>query len=238
MKDLDHVHLGSGPGLAAEVPARPAATTIVLRRKPLEALFLRRVSTSTFVPNAWIFPGGAVDAVDRRLGGADELEVLRLCAARELFEEAGLWIGPPLDDPEAWRARLLDDPAVVEELVRVSPPSLDRLVCTSRWVTPVGVPKRYDTWFFLLRVDDHAVASVEGREGVELAWLHPREALARYESDSFPMVFPTLRNLEAIAAFDDADALIDSRRAAAIEPTRPILTVENGRKVVRLPDTP
>lgn len=228
--------LPSNAGGAAEVEARPAASTIVLRRNPFEILFLRRSSTSTFVPDAWIFPGGAVDPVDRLVGGSDELSILKACAARELFEEAGIWIGSALNDAERWRMRLLDDPAAFAELIRISPPDLERLVWTSRWVTPVGVPKRYDTWFFLLEVEDASEATAEHREGVEVRWLPPAEALRLHGEGAFSMVFPTIRNLEALAGFASVRELLEARRNAEIPATRPVLVVEGGRKRIVLPD--
>lgn len=222
-------------GLADEVEARPAASTIVLRRGSFEVLFLRRAATSTFVPDAWIFPGGGVDPVDRTLGGSDELSVLRTCAARELLEEAGIWIGPELPNPDAWRHRLLDDPTAFAELCTLATPDLDRLVWTSRWVTPVGVPKRYDTFFFLVDVDDDTVASCEQREGVEVRWLTPAEALRLHREGSFSMVFPTIRNLMALEGWRSVPELLDARRDAQIPTTRPVLVVEGGRKKIVLP---
>lgn len=228
--------LPTNAGHAPEVEARPAASTIVLRRNPFEILFLRRSSASTFVPDAWIFPGGAVDPVDRLIGGDEELSILKACAARELFEEAGIWIGPALDDAETWRARMLDDPSAFAELSRTSPPDLARLVWTSRWVTPVGVPKRYDTWFFLIEVEDASEATAEHREGVEVRWLPPAEALRLHREGAFSMVFPTIRNLEALAEFGSVRELLAARRNAEIPTTRPVLIVEGGRKRIVLPD--
>ena len=40
----------------------PAASVILLRDDPLEVLMILRHEKSSFVPNAWVFPGGAVDA--------------------------------------------------------------------------------------------------------------------------------------------------------------------------------
>ena len=226
-------------GLAPEVPARKAATTIVLRGEPLEVLFMRRSATSTFVPDAWIFPGGAIDAVDRRLATAaegGELTVAKLCAARELFEEAGIWIGPRFDDAAGWRRRLLDDPDLFADLVRISPPDLDRFVWTSRWITPIGSPKRYDTWFFLVSADEGAVATPEQREGMEMLWLSPAEALARHRAGELSMVFPTIRSLMAIESFTSPAALVASRRGAEIPTIQPTLKIEDGKVLILLPE--
>ena len=50
------------------VPAvpRPAATVVLLRegRDAPEVLLLRRNRATGFVPGAWVFPGGRVDAAD------------------------------------------------------------------------------------------------------------------------------------------------------------------------------
>jgi 8-oxo-dGTP pyrophosphatase MutT (NUDIX family) len=74
---------------AAFTPAepRPAATVVLLREAPggPEALLLRRHRRSGFAADAWVFPGGVVDAADRDPALAARLE------------------GPA---PEAWAARL------------------------------------------------------------------------------------------------------------------------------------
>lgn len=235
MRDISERELPTGAGSSAPVEARPAASTILLRGEPVEVLFLHRSAASTFVPGSWVFPGGALDPIDARINEGDELDRMRLCAIRELFEETGIWIGTPLQDSSSWRAKLMDDPAVFETLVRLSPPDLSRLVWTSRWVTPEGVPKRYDTWFFLVSIGEEE-ATIDEREGVALAWLSPAEALERNRAGSLDMVFPTIRNLEAIQDYASAEELLSARLVATIPTTRPRLIVENGRKRIVLPD--
>jgi 8-oxo-dGTP pyrophosphatase MutT (NUDIX family) len=162
----------------------PAASAIVLRDAPLEVLLLRRNANSSFVPNAWVFPGGTIEPG----------ETPEAAAARETFEEAGVTI----------------DPA--------------QLVLTSRWITPEGIPKRFDTYFFLATVGRDAEVTIDGREIVEAIWVTPKEALARRD---LKLVFPTIKNLEALANFDDTATLIESRRGAVVEPIQPVLV--NGR---------
>lgn len=169
----------AGPMLN-EVPAVPAASVIVLRDDPFEVLLLRRSDKSSFVPNAWVFPGGAIE----------EGEDMRQAAARETFEECGI----SLDTEE--------------------------LVLTSRWITPVGIPKRFDTWFFLANVARETTVRIDEREIVEAMWIAPQDALARRD---LRLVFPTIKNLEAIAGFANSVALIESRRDAVVEPVQPVL---------------
>ena len=165
----------------------PAASVIVLRDGPLEVLLLRRNDNSSFVPGAWVFPGGAIDAG----------ETPEHAAARETFEEAGLSV----------------DPA--------------QFVATSRWITPVGIPKRFDTWFFLTRVDRDAAVTVDGREIVEWMWITPADALARRD---LKLVFPTIKNLEALTQFASAADVLASREGAIIEPIEPVLV--NGKPTI------
>lgn len=166
--------------MLSEVPAVPAASAIVLRDDPFEVLLLRRNERSSFVPNAWVFPGGV----------AEPGESMAETAARETREETGLEL----------------DPAA--------------LVCTSRWITPIGIPKRFDTWFFLARVPRVAVVTIDRAEIVDSMWIAPADALARRD---LKLVFPTIKNLEAIAGFTSVDVLIESRRGAVIEPVQPVL---------------
>jgi 8-oxo-dGTP pyrophosphatase MutT (NUDIX family) len=70
---------------------RPAASIVLLRRggkhgdRELEVLLLKRSAEAKFMPNVWVFPGGAVDPED----GEGEAGY-RACAVRELAEEAAI----------------------------------------------------------------------------------------------------------------------------------------------------
>lgn len=222
--------LPRGAGDAAEVPPVPAASVILLRDSPLEVLMIRRHSKSTFVPDAWVFPGGVVEPADRDLSDGPELGTMRIAAARELFEESGIWLGAPLADADEKRRALLAGEITFASLIDESPIDLTKLVWMSRWITPVGVPKRFDTYFFLAAVDRDAVASAENVEAVEVIWIAPSEAIEKLQ-----IVFPTLKNLEAIAGFTTAEELLASRRGMEVATTRPVLVVEDGKKKIILP---
>jgi 8-oxo-dGTP pyrophosphatase MutT (NUDIX family) len=91
---------------AADNPAVPAATVVLLRDAPdLEVLMLHKTSQVAF-GGMWVFPGGRVDEADAE-DPHDELAAARNAAARETREETGLvaspqefvwfsfWIPPP-----------------------------------------------------------------------------------------------------------------------------------------------
>ncbi len=79
------------PNLGEPSVPRPAASIVLLRRggkhqdRALEVLLLKRTEKARFMPNVWVFPGGAVDDGD----GVDETR-FKACAVRELEEEAGI----------------------------------------------------------------------------------------------------------------------------------------------------
>ena len=65
-----------------------------------------------------------------------------------------------------------------------------------------------------------------------MVWIRPSDALARHADQAMHLVFPTLRNLEGLAAFASIEELMEARRGAIIEPIQPIIV--DGR--IKLPD--
>lgn len=223
----------AGPMLTDEaVPALPAASVIVLRDEPLEVLMLRRNDRSSFMPGAWVFPGGVAEAIDHELAREQAdgslLAAMRLTGMRETFEETGVWLAsPPLEDPEHRRRRLLAGNLTFRHLLTESRAELDTLTWFSRWITPVGIPKRFDTYFFVASVPRDLHASPEDGEAVEVTWVQPSRALARHAAGEMHMVLPTLRTLESLREFASAEMVVESRRGVSIEPIQPVLV--NGK---------
>jgi 8-oxo-dGTP pyrophosphatase MutT (NUDIX family) len=222
-------------GGLAEVEAVPAASVLVLRPgandAAFEVLMIRRAEQASFVPNAWVFPGGMVETLDYEIGGGALPGAMRVAAARELFEETGVWLGAPLTDAEHKRRQLLAGVVSFRQVLHESELDFEQLVWTSHWITPFGVPKRFDTWFFLALAGLETAATAENNEAVDAVWITPEQALERYRSGEWKMVFPTVRNLEAICGFATAEELLDSRRGATIEAIQPIIV--DGR--IKLP---
>src|SRR5205814_7281608 len=133
-------------------------------------------------------------------------------------EEPGVWLGAPLENGEAKRRRLLAGSLSFRQILDDAPVDLEQLVWTSHWITPIGVPKRFDTYFFLAKASRDAIASIANDEATETIWIAPEDALA-----GLKMVFPTIKNLEAIRDATSADELIASRRGAKIETVQPVL---------------
>ena len=181
--------------------ARTAASLLLLRDGPqgLEVLMMQRAErTGDMRSGAAVFPGGQLDQRDRAAhdhclgpddatashqlglaeGGLDYL----VAAVRETFEEAGLLIvdGPvDLQALQPWRKRLQTGEAGAADFCAATGLKLDLrgLAYCGHWLTAPGLPKRFDTRFFvaLAPVGQHADADRE--EAVALMWLTPRQAL-------------------------------------------------------------
>jgi len=175
---------------------RQAATVIVLRggSRRLEVLMVQRTPKARFMGGAWVFPGGAVDAGDGRGArpGGEGDAAHRAAALRELQEEAGL---------------TLPDPAA--------------LVPFARWITPPQVTVRFDTYFFLARAPENQEAEPDGQETVDARWFTPARALEGGEAGDLLLVFPTIKNLERLARFDSADALLEWAAGHEVRPVQP-----------------
>jgi 8-oxo-dGTP pyrophosphatase MutT (NUDIX family) len=172
----------------------------------------------------WVFPGGAVEEGDRR---PTPIDTMRTAGARETFEETGIWLG---DETKSFPRE-----SSFASLMSTAPLDMNRLVWTSHWITPLGIPIRFDTWFFLIAVSEKVVEAIPNREAMEMRWIAPREALERNRRDEMPMVFPTIKNLEAIESFGSAEDLIASRRESDIKPVQPRMVSEGGRKKIVMP---
>ncbi len=225
--------------------ARCAASLLLVRdalsedgRSTLEVLMLRRAEREGDLRSgAAVFPGGVVDANDRlahahclgpddatasrwlglQQGGLDYL----VAAVRETFEEVGLLLVDSPPDPAAltpWRDRLNRGEAsistfCVEHGLRLD---LQGLSYFSHWLTPPGLPQRFDTRFFIAQAPAGQLAQADLGEAVELMWLSPQAAL---DPDRGLKLLPvTQQTLRELAAHDSADQALAAARERAQSP--------------------
>lgn len=173
---------------------KDAASLIILDRAGREPKVLlgRRHAGHVFMPGAFVFPGGRVEASDRAMPSASELDprvqarlapsankarALALAAVRETFEETGLMLGVKREPAPKAPGGLWS--AFAEAGVA---PDLAALHYVARAITPPGRPRRFDTRFFV--ADAQAIAHrVDGIVGpqaelVELLWVPIAETKA------------------------------------------------------------
>ena len=146
-------------------------------------------------------------------------EVLLLKRNETLKHMPGLWVFPggkvELDDPGEGaleQARYGAARELQEEAgVSLSPAALTPF---SHWLTPVGVKRRFSTWFFLAEVDDDTPVTVDGSEITAHQWWCPSEALAAHHNGDLPLTPPTLvslHELQCLEASRDSWAALVSR---------------------------
>lgn len=244
---------------------RPASTTVIARDRALgmEVLMLRRSISASFMPGSYVFPGGAVDPADRSAlaqalceespsQATSRLDLNEPAAAgalghavaalRECFEECGIWLGDDFSrDAEALveaRGQLLRGADIGSICSDFDLQLLTRsLAPWTRWVTPIDMPKRFDTIFFVAAFPLGQRAEVDNRETVNLVWINPAEALGLHTAGELPLEFATLRTLESLLPFDSASGLMDAarrrRRLEAIHPRA--ARTRSGCRLVLLP---
>lgn len=221
---------------APAVSVRPAATLILVRDslEGPEVLMVRRHPGSVFHGGAWVFPGGAVDPSDAGVAVQRPTEAgasaalglpsggLRffVAAARECFEEAGVLLArpagrgpfPDLDAIRFARHRraLLSGRRTLAEVLDAEGLVLDLsgLHYLSRWVTPPGPPRRFDTRFFVAVAPAGQTASHDSAETVASVWTTPARALEEGSTGEIRLVLPTVRHLEALARYTDTASLL------------------------------
>ncbi len=173
---------------------------------------------------------------------AEMLEVLLVRRTPKARFMGGVWVFPggAVDDHEgegdgAHRA------AAIRELREEAGIELDHpgeLVKFSRWITPAEVQVRFDTHFFLAALPDDQEARVDGEECVELGWFSPRGALEAHRAAEIVLVFPTIKHLEQLSAFDTVDALLTHARGQDVRPIQPRVIVQGEVARVLLPGEP
>jgi 8-oxo-dGTP pyrophosphatase MutT (NUDIX family) len=229
-------------------------------RDEVEVFMMVRHYEIDFNSGALVFPGGSVDASDKEIiarpelySGGEGLDAaalsFRIAAIRETFEESGILLARPrgsttLVDAKrageietANRAALCEGKTTFAKVLADSGMSLalDELVPYAHWITPEGMPKRFDTWFFLAAAPPEQAGAHDGRESTDSIWVSPREALAGGESGRFKLPFPTTRNLIRLGKQPSVKAALDDSEGKSIVTVMPVMTRLNGGRQLRIP---
>ena len=175
-------------------------------------------------------------------GGASALEVLLVQRNPNARFMGGAWVFPggAVDRDEGHGDPALRAAAIreLEEEAGISIGDPSELVPFSRWITPAEVKIRFDTWFFLAPLPAGAQARVDGSEVVDARWYSPTGALeARTQGELF-LVFPTIKHLEQLSAFDSADALLAHARGREVHPVQPRVVTQGETARIVLPGEP
>lgn len=220
------------PPVARGIRPRDAASLVLIdsagNGEP-RILMGRRHSRMKFIPDAFVFPGGKLDAGDllakpatpftgetaqrmeRAASARVKAQALAMAAIRETFEETGLILAGPghvgADAGAGWQPFL----------ERGLAPRLDLLEIVARAITPASSPIRFHARFFAA---DAAAATGElqgSGELEDLGWYTLREAL------KLPVIDVTEFVLHEIAR----------RHTGEPRPRIPLYCYRNDKPVVR-----
>lgn len=202
-----------------------------------EVFTITRADSLVFSAGVSAFPGGRVDAADslptdlwqgvsltawgRQLDlPAQEAATLLACVVRETFEETGILLarddeGAPADAsllaslPGDTRQRIEEHDLDFGAFLRQHRlrPDVGTLRPMSRWITPAGHPRRYDTYFFLAAMPEHQAPGELSFEGAASRWTTAQEALTDFRAGAHQLMPPTwaqFRSLLGVASVDSA----------------------------------
>ena len=172
-----------------------------------------------------------------RLGLASDGLHYWVAAVRECFEEAGLLFATSAADPHgalvdlstlpadelvalrrALHANAVGMDAVCERFgVRLA---TDRLAYFSHWITPIGLPKIFDTRFFIAEAPAGQTAVADATETADLLWMTPAAAMDK--ANGLRLMNVTEVTLKHLATFTRAaDAVAWARAQTTVPLNRP-----------------
>ncbi len=253
--------------LVRDAPAgAPAGVEVCMLRRNLEAEF---VAGAYVFPGGSVDPADArpeMATVCRGLTDADASALLGVpsgglalwvAALRECFEEAGVLLASPAGAPEgelvdfgdaevatrfgAHRAALNGSEADLLEICRQEDLVLaaDTVHYVSHWITPAGLPKRFDTRFFVAPAPPGQVARHDAGETIADIWIRPADALDRHRAGEIQLMPPTIDNLENLGRWRTTEEVVAWARSIEDVPTvLPIVRSGGGRVVVYRPEDP
>jgi 8-oxo-dGTP pyrophosphatase MutT (NUDIX family) len=225
------------PGQPASLPRAATLILVRQHGSEVQICLLRRSPASWFMPGVFVFPGGLVDAgdfeeafwkghvdlsperiVDRLgqgLGYSDALSY-GIAAIRETFEEAGVFLASlststdeAMDRAHQWRLRESPRKGWFRQLVEDGAWALtfSALYHWAHWITPVGMPRRFDTRFFMAALPEGQDCRPDQREATEGLWISPRQALAANVDGRVPLSPPTVVTLQELLSYPTLERL-------------------------------
>ena len=172
-------------------------------------------------------------------GAARRLEVLLVRRHPDAAVMGGAWVFPGGSvDPGDGDGQVGLRAAAIRELREEAGITLDagaELVPFMRWITPERRQRRFDTWFFLTNEPASAAPRIDGFEVVDFRWTSPEAALRAASEGDFPLVFPTIKQLERLGRFASAEELLTHARGAAVTAIQPRIVGAGEQARILLP---
>lgn len=171
--------------------------------------------------------------------GVDGVEILFVRRSPDLKFMGGAWVFPggtllaedgDIESELAWQTAGARE---TWEEARIRLPEPETLVPFSRWITPELAPMRFDTRFYLAIAPDGAEPAPDRREVDRAEWWTPAKALHLFVTDEAELHFPTIKQVERIAEFETAAAVIEAHEGHEVEPILPrVAASEDGFEIL------
>jgi 8-oxo-dGTP pyrophosphatase MutT (NUDIX family) len=186
-------------------------------------------------------------AASRQLGIKDNGLSFWIACIRECFEEVGVLLANPNDsimhDSEnlnKMRRKLNNKEITFKDICMSESLRLraKNIVPCAHWITPAIEPKRFDTRFFLAKVNAKQLASHDGFELTESFWIKPADALVKFTNGEMNMILPTIKNIEKLAEFSSSEEAFNYFQGLgdnAIPPILPKFIKKDGEWIGFLP---
>ena len=230
------------------------------KASPLEVFMVVRHHQIDSFSGAIVFPGGKLEEADgdkrlrARSGGPDTISddelKFRIAGVREAFEECGVLLArkrgqkaliaaadlKPIED--RWRAKLAKDEASILDLVEAEDLELatDLMTPYAHWITPVFVPKRFDTWFFLAEAPEDQIALHDGSESTDSVWIGAQQAIDEAVAGRRTLVHATTKNLELLAEGKTVIGALSQASERKIVTVQPWVEARDGKKFLHIPE--
>ncbi|CAD5217582.1 unnamed protein product [Bursaphelenchus xylophilus] len=182
---------------------KKSASVILINKSLRHILMMKRGPTAKFMPNSMVFPGGILEdpydlkfnkkltnfaaRTDANISVEEDLG-FRICALRELFEEAGILLRENevvtnKDDPklDEWRTKVTKDPQLFSHLFTPQKPAnVATLQPYARWLTPNAYKRRFDAVFYTVQLEDfnEKIYHCE-KEMAESLWISPEDCIQK-----------------------------------------------------------
>lgn len=206
------------------VEPRKAVTCIIARPDADgKVLLARRNPSLRFMGGHHVFPGGRIsddESTAQVVGARDDAHARALhAAAREVFEETGLLCVrgnlPECAVRDAARNRVLEDESTFDGFLSEHGLTIhaEDFAPAGAWITPNFSPIRFDTQYYLFRVQDAQECSLIEGEIVGLDWMSAAEARRRWHMGDIHVSTPVAYALQQLAAkpLDEALDLLQRR---------------------------
>jgi 8-oxo-dGTP pyrophosphatase MutT (NUDIX family) len=175
--------------------------------------------------------GRTISKVIALQGGKKSLQVLLVRNSARAYLSPGAWFFPTgLAQPGA-----ADDAigaAGVNALQEQASLRVDAgdLVPYAEWIAP-----GFDTHFYLAEAPANSVPRPGGSQVVDVGWYKPQQALAKQEAGKLQIDYSTMKQLESLAAFPDADAALNAARGRQVTPINLRVVGQGANRHVVLP---